>query len=161
MPNKKLDNGGNEKEIKVLLWNQMIQNLNNNISETNKSLEAMKEARNGETKSSAGDKYETGRAMMQIEIDKYQLQLSKTRNLKNELQNIQLDKKYQQVEIGSLVFTNVHTYFISIGMGKLCLNDTPYFAISLASPIGALLKHKKVGDSILFNNQKTEIKSIA
>ena len=143
-----------------MLWQQMLEKLEANIDDSNHCIKAMKEARNVDTKSSAGDKYETGREMIQIEIDKYEMQLSKAQVLKNNLMNLNLDKDYQQVELGSLVFTNVETYFISIGAGKLELENNHYYAISIASPMGQLLKHKKAGQSVVFNSKEIIVQSV-
>ena len=143
-----------------MLWQQMLEKLETNIDESNHCIKAMKEARNVDTKSSAGDKYETGREMIQIEIDKYEMQLSKAKVLKNNLMNLNLDKDYQQVELGSLVFTNVETYFISIAAGKLELENNHYYAISIASPMGQLLKHKKAGQSVVFNSKEIIVQSV-
>ena len=150
----------NSKDIKRLLLKQMLENLEINVEESKHSIQAMKESRNSDTKSSAGDKYETGREMMQIEIDKYEMQLSKSLVLKRDLMNLNLDKDYQQVEVGSLVFTNVENYFISIGAGKLMINNEHYYAISIVSPMGQLLKHKKAGQSVVFNNKETIIQFV-
>ena len=138
----------------------MIHNLETHIIQTRNGITAMKESRNNDTKSSAGDKYETGREMMQIEIDKLELQLYKSQRLKKELQDIPMEKTFHWVGSGGLVFTNVGTYLISVGIGKVELEKEPYYAISLASPIGSMLNNKKVGDQILFNGKQITIQEI-
>lgn len=125
------------------------------------AIESAKESRNKDTKSSAGDKYETGRAMMQIEIEKNEVQLSKAMNLQKEISKIDLIKKYSEVEFGSLLQTNHGLYFISIGLGKIVVDSENYFAISLASPIGLVLRGKTIGDEVPFQGRNYIIQDIS
>ncbi len=119
-----------------------------------KAIASAKESRDDDTKSSAGDKYETGRAMMHIEMEKNEAQLIYARKLKNDLSLINIKKEYNKVEFGSLVLTNLGNYFISVGLGEFELNTDYYYAISFASPIGKLLKDKIVGDKATFQGRE-------
>ena len=148
------------KNIKAKLLNVMIQNLGIDIIQMEQGIQAMKESRNNDTKSSAGDKYETGREMMQIEIDKLEMQLYKSQRMRKELSDISPEKTKHAVGVGSLVFTDAGVYLISVGIGKIVLENVTYYAISLASPIGLLLHHKKVGDQIQFNGKLITIQEI-
>lgn len=112
------------------------------------TIEEAKKSRDNETKSSVGDKFETGRARLQSEIDRYSIQLDKARQLKNELMQIDLNKKHTKVVLGSLLITTNGNYFISIGFGKIEVLEHSYYAISLASPVGQLFKDKVVGDVV-------------
>jgi hypothetical protein len=143
--------------IKTALVAQLLHNLEQTIAETEQAIASAKESRDNESKSSAGDKYETGRAMMQIELENNGRQLEKTRLAKQDLEQLNLQEPHRQVSQGSLVHTNQGIYFISIGFGKLELAEQPYYAISLASPIGQALKQAKVGDSISFQGNVLEI----
>ncbi|NQU87687.1 MAG: 3-oxoacyl-ACP synthase [Mariniphaga sp.] len=149
-----------EKEIKQLFLDQLFNILERKTEAAISAIESAKESRDSDTKSSAGDKYETSRAMMQIEIEKNEVQLSKIINLKNDLSLIDTQKEYTKVEFGSLVKTNQGTCFISIGMGKVTVDVQSIFAISIASPIGKLLLDKVVGDIILFQGREFVIKEI-
>ncbi len=145
------------KNIKEQICTQLHQMLDIKIEAAKQSIKATKEARNNDTKSTAGDKHETGRSMMQIELDKEEAQLNNTLNLKSEISKINFERSYKKVEFGSLVITNQGNYFISIGIGKLEMNNKEYFVISLASPIGMLLKDKQVGDKISFQQKEISI----
>ena len=124
------------------------------------AIESAKESRDSDTKSSAGDKYETGREMMQIEIDKNTVQLSNAKQLKDEISKIDCKKNYDKTDFGSLLVTSQGMYFISIGIGKIIINDKMIFVISKVSPIGTILLNKKKGDIVLFQNNKIEILNI-
>jgi len=105
----------------------------------------LKKSRDNETKSSAGDKFETGRAMMQAEMDRYSIQVDNTQQAINDLSQIDISKKHQKVALGSLLITTNGNYFIGIGYGKIEIEQNSYYAISLASPVGRLFKDKTVG----------------
>ena len=76
-----------------------------------KSKKSFQESLDSETKSSAGDKYETGRAMVQIELEKNQAQYNKFLKLKNELKQIDPIVIKSKIEYGSIVVTNNGNFF--------------------------------------------------
>ena len=106
------------------------------------------ESANEEGKSSAGDKYETGRAMAQLEIEKASSQLAEANKSKQALEQVPVDVSGPVVKSGSLVITNQGSYFISIAAGKLVVDRELWFAISPGSPLGAILLGKKEGDVV-------------
>ncbi|MGQ7869086.1 hypothetical protein [Sunxiuqinia sp. sy24] len=146
--------------LKEQLLNQLRELLDERMDTTVKAIESAKEARDSDTKSSAGDKYETGRAMMQMELDKYQVQLSKTRSLKNELAKINPVIKLNRAEFGSLVVCNQGNYFLSVALGEIRVEQTDFFCLSMLSPLGQALRGKTAGDELVFNGQTIQIKSI-
>ena len=121
------------------------------IDTARRAMEAAQESANAEEKSSAGDKYETGRAMAQNERDRHAQLLTEARRLESELAQLNVEKIVETVQPGSLVVTDRGRFFISISAGKLVLDGTDYFAVSPASPIAALLLGRKAGDAVTFN----------
>ncbi len=124
---------------------------------------AMNEAQasaNQEEKSSAGDKYETGRAMAQLERDKAATQVAEALKMREAFDRIKPDKNSTSVEMGSLVQTDQAYYFIGVAVGKLTINEIECLAISTASPIGQMMIGKKPGDSISFNKQTFFIREV-
>jgi transcription elongation GreA/GreB family factor len=119
------------------------------IVECNAAIALARESSKEETKSSAGDKYETARAMIQQEIDKYSMQLQDAEKQKSVLSSLALNED-SIVRNGSLVITNKGSFFISISIGQLATDNKNYFAISIASPIGAILLNKVKGDTFQF-----------
>lgn len=67
------------------IYEQVLEIINERIFDSKFGMDAAQEAANNEGKSSAGDKYETGRAMGQIEVNRYGVQLQ---NAMNELEII-------------------------------------------------------------------------
>ncbi|MDY7395779.1 GreA/GreB family elongation factor [Aureibaculum sp. 2210JD6-5] len=119
----------------------------------NKIISSNQKALSSETKSSAGDKHETGRAMLQLEMEKTGQQLAVINQMKTILDRILLDDNSKIAKLGSLVITNKNNYFLAISVGELQVENKRYYAVSIASPIGKLLLGKKVGDEFEFNDK--------
>lgn len=123
-------------------------------------IKATESAQQNDTKSSAGDKFETGREMLQAELNKYENQRANIQASLKTLRSISLDKTSKSVEFGSLVETNNGIYFIALGLGKMIVEGSTIYAISLASPIGQVLHQAKVGDVLTFQGREMEIERI-
>ena len=121
------------------------------IDTARQAMESAQEAANSESKSSAGDKYETGRAMAQNERDRNAQLLAEAKKVDGELKQLAIEKTYETVLPGSLAVTNQGLFFISIGAGRLTLDGVDYFAVSAASPIGTALAGRKANDTVTFN----------
>lgn len=130
------------------------------IRTAQQAMDAAQEAANSESKSSAGDKYETGRAMAQLERDRNAQLLAEALKLQQDLNRLMVEKPYDTAQPGSLVQTNRGAFFISISAGKLTHNGQDYFAISPASPIATALAGKKTGDTLTFNKQPYQVLGI-
>ncbi len=153
------------QETKALICKKLRTMLDGKLEETQSAIRSIKESRDNDSKSSAGDKHETSRAMAQIELDKLEVQLAKMIVTRNILVGINSQRPKQKVVpmavgIGSLVTTNQGNYFISIGIGKVEIDSSVYFAISLDSPIGEVLKGKVVGNQVVFQGKTFVIKDI-
>ena len=130
--------------------------LEKSLEEARREYILAKESRDSDTKSSAGDKFETGREMMQREMDKLNALVDNTLNSIAKLDRLTDLPASAVISEGSLVVTDQETYYISIGYGKL---DSVY-AISIESPLGVELKGKRVGECIEMRGRKITIKSI-
>ncbi len=110
-----------------------------------------------DTKSSAGDKYETSREMIQQDLSRYQQQLQLILQDQQLLQRIAEQNSVPQLATqGSIVYTESGIYFIAISIGEVRCSDKKVFVVSLQSPIGQVLKGKAVGDSFSFRNIQDE-----
>lgn len=125
-----------------------------------KTIKELQKALLSETKSSAGDKHETGRAMLQLEREKTGQQLAEINKTKMVLSKVNPEKQSNVVTLGSLVYTNQSNYFIAISAGNLVVDNESFYAISANTPIGKLLIGKTKGDNINFNGKSIEIKKI-
>ena len=150
----------NAIQIKSELLKKRLAFTDQRIENARQAMSAAQEAANHESKSSAGDKYETGRAMAQIERDKAAQQLSEALALKNSLDKITLNPPSGKVLLGSLVKTDGPHFFIAISAGKVRVGDTDFFVVAPASPVGRALIGLQVGDPFTFNNQLLTITEI-
>ncbi len=146
--------------MKNKLIKYLEQILNEKIIILNTDITSLIESRNNDTKSSAGDKYETGREMTQIELNKLEAQLVKTKLLLSDLLKTESVKTSAIIDFGAIVHTDKENYFLTIPFGKVNIDDEDFFVISMASPIGTLLKGKKIGDVISFNGREIKIEKI-
>jgi len=148
------------KKIKNRLFVVCENLVSQKIAAIKTSLAEVQDAVNNETKSSAGDKHETGRAMAQLETEKLSNQLNEALKLAQVLQQINPEQTHQITGLGSLVITNNGNFYISISLGKVEINDEIYFAISAVSPIGKILLTKKEKESFSFNGQSYLIEQV-
>jgi len=118
-----------------------------------KTIDEIQESLISETKSSAGDKHETGRAMLQLEREKAGQQLSEIQKLNQLLSKIDVSKANSTIGLGSLIYTTKANYFIAISAGELKLNEECFYAISANTPIAKLLLGKQKDDYIKFRDQ--------
>jgi transcription elongation GreA/GreB family factor len=117
-------------------------------------------AANEETKSSAGDKYETGRAMMHLEKEKLATQMAEVSKMEMALSQIDPSRNSSSVAIGSLVSTTTANYFMSVSLGEIKLANGKYFAISPASPVGRAMLGKTENQSYEFGGKKIKIEKV-
>lgn len=136
---------------------KFVENRLNTVQETLLSYENDLQS---ETKSSAGDKHETGRAMLQLEMEKTSQQLIGINQMNAVLETIDISKNSKKVHLGSLVFTQKDTYFLSISAGKIFVNNEVFYAISTSSPIGKLLLGKQENEQFVFLGNTVKIQKI-
>ena len=115
---------------------------------------------NSETKSSAGDKHETGRALAQLEQENLAKQFSFLERLESDLSQLKADQISEKVEKGALVQTDKMTLFFGVALGELKVENKSVFAISSVSPIGKIALDKTMGDSFIVNGNTHNISHI-
>lgn len=142
------------------IYNHCLSILNQKIEELNSALSSAVESANNETKSSAGDKHETARAMMQLEQEKLSKQLSELLEQKSEFEKIDISKLYNQISKGTLIKSDKGYLFLSIGLGKIGVENKTVYVISPQSPLGKLLLGKKENDVVEMNNVKYTIQKL-
>lgn len=143
--------------IKSQLYVRCLELVEQQVNRLQQSIEDIQSAANNETKSSAGDKYETGRAMAQLEKDKLNQQLARLLSLRKVLFLINPDVIAEKVQLGSLVYTDTSIFYIAVGLGSVEIREESIFVISPVSPIGKLLINKEVEDKVVFNNNSYTI----
>lgn len=122
------------------------------IDAVQKNLHDLSDSAGNETKRTAGDKHETALAMLQIEQENNSRQLKELLQQKAILEKLDASIQNEMAVRGSLVHSNNGIFYISLGLGKLKVEDDTVFAVSPEAPLGKLMLMKKVGEEFSFNN---------
>lgn len=125
-----------------------------------KNIENIQTSLSSETKSSAGDKHETGRAMLQLEREKLGQQLMEVERMAMVFSRISISNRASFIVLGSLVKTSKDSYFLGVSAGKFEKDGRAVYCISGGTPIGQLLLGKSIGDVVDFNGTKIRISEI-
>lgn len=96
-----------------------------------------------DSKSSAGDKHETARAMMQIEQEKLITQFNEADRQLEILASINPDEEVKSVRTGALVETNKGMLFLSIPLGKITIKNSDIMVISAIAPLAKAMMNAK------------------
>lgn len=129
--------------------------------QTFEKLIAETRASNNDTKSSMGDKYETGREMLQQEINNLQVQLNEVLKqqdfLKTSFDKLRMTKKFNKAEKGAIVKTEKGLFFISVSLGEVTFENQKIICISPESPLAKAMNGKQKGDVFSLNNINQKI----
>lgn len=150
----------NAAKVKKQLLDKCFESVQGRISDLDEALRTVNEAKSAETKSSVGDKYETGRALLQNEEARLRQQMQNAKNELAVLSQITLDRDTSIIGIGSLVTTNTGSYFISIGIGKVFVENKTYYCISKGSPIAQIMIGLQQDAEFTFNNKLFRIRDV-
>jgi transcription elongation GreA/GreB family factor len=146
--------------LKSQLYQLCLTFIQNRIENIEYSLQQARQASNDDTKSSAGDKYETTREMMQQEMDRNSKLLYEAGQQKIALQQVEQVDVAKEVKNGSLVLTSSGNFYISISASEMNIDGQKFIAVSQAAPIGRTFIGSKVGDELNFNGNKYLVKEI-
>lgn len=145
------------------LYQLALEFIDNRIKTIRQAIAETQDSADQESKSSAGDKYETGLSMMQLDMEKQAEQLAEAIRTRDALEKVKmLDDAATNgtVKPGTAVETNQGNFYIAISAGQLKINGTTYFAISPATPIGSKLIGLKAGDSFSFNGKNYTVSKV-
>ena len=127
------------------------------IAEAMQAIADTQEAVNNETKSTAGDKYETSREMMQQEINRDTGSLYELKKLEATLILISQDQQSALVQAGSIVRTDKGNFYLCISAGQLKADGDTYQALSVSTPLGQKMLGRKAGETFDFNGRNYEV----
>ena len=147
-------------DTKKAIYAQCILTVQEQLDTIQSGLDQLMEAKNNETKSSAGDKYETGMAMIQNQERLYKRQLMDATARMNVLQSIDINNPAKFIAQGSLIKLNNGWFYMAVAIGKLEVNGMSLYIISKESPLGKLLHGKPNGETVDLNGNKLTIESI-
>jgi hypothetical protein len=145
---------------KHLLIAHCLHLLDATIAEVKHQMQELVTHAANDSKSSAGDKHETGRAMMQQAQEQLGKQLQEAEMKRASLARIQTLTTTETIGEGSLVITNENVLLLAAPLGKIHFEEKDVFVISMQSPLAQALKGKKNGDTIIFQQKHINILSV-
>ncbi|MFT4856423.1 MAG: hypothetical protein ACI8YP_002239 [Algoriphagus sp.] len=139
------------------------------ISKVKEKMQMFREERNAinqgileDNKSSAGDKFETGRETMTQDLNTVEKQLKQANFEFDELCRLQSIKGISPtIQEGSLVKIGNDLFLISISLGQINVGDEKVFLLSENSPLGQSLIGKKENEEIQFRGKPMKILEIS
>lgn len=143
---------------KIVEWCRQL--IDERIEEMVLQGKALQEGVANESKSSAGDKHETARAMMNLEQEKLGRQYQELMTMKEYFDKINFEIVSDKIQLGSMIETNKGYFLLSVGFGKVSFHDQDILLLSIPSPLGEALIGKHVGDKIQLNSFQYIIESI-
>lgn len=148
----------------VALKTELLQHCQNQVgnrySKIKQTIADIDESLLEEAKNSSGDKHETGRAMLQIDRENTGKQLNEIEKSVQLLKKIDVNATSDYARLGSLVYTDRFTYFISLSIGTVSIEKKDYLCVALNSPVGLLISGKKKGDEFNLNGNDYKITNI-
>jgi transcription elongation GreA/GreB family factor len=146
--------------MKAELLNHCLSLAGGKVEALERELQSMKIAIQSESKSTAGDKHETGRAMIHLEQEKLHQQLAEAKLVLAELQQIDSELSNEKVGLGSLVKTNKGTFYLAASLGKVELDGVDYFVVSAKAPIAKQFLGKQAGETANMNGMVYDILAV-
>jgi hypothetical protein len=103
-----------------------------------------------------GDKYETGRAMVTLEIEKLQQQLSR-QQLQQKMMHQVPTSRTATVSLGSVVLTDTLNFYLAAPLGKIEFEGSTYFALSPVAPLAKVLMGREKEETLIFQGTSYQI----
>jgi len=116
-------------------------------------------ASNNDTKSSMGDKYETGREMLQQEINNLQRQLNEALSQQTLLRKVNTESSVK-VQNGALIETDKGLFYIAASIGEIIYDNRKVMTVSTESPLAKAMTGLITGQSFTINNTSQTVKQI-
>ena len=145
--------------IKQELLQVCMDYVNKRIYNYKLEMETIKESIENNDKVNSEDD-DSGNGKLLNDLEKNAQHLNDATKMLETLKQINPKIHNESGALGSIVYTQTNIFFLSVSVGKIELENSSYFAISLQSPIGMLLRNKIKGDQINFNGTNYTITNI-
>jgi hypothetical protein len=155
-----MDNEPDVLEVKRQLLQLCVQMQQDRVDHARKAMEDAQQSANQEERSTAGDKYDTSRAMSHNVRDMNARQLQEALKELALLGQLNPVAGTAEVRLGSLVRTSAGNYFVAVSGGPFTVAGQTYFAVSTAAPLGRELLGKKAGDTFPFRGKPFRINEV-
>lgn len=136
-----------------------IERVDKRINDYKEEVKLIRESIESNDKVSS-DEDDSGNAKLLNDLEKNMTYLNDAQRAKEHLKLIKTNVPFVDAVLGSIIKTDSISFYLSTSIGKIELDDDVYYAISLSSPIGQLLKNKTQNDHFEFNQTKYIITEI-
>lgn len=140
------------KALKALVIEKAKEELQARLNQLHTSIKAAQQAANEEGKSSMGDKYETARAMAQLDTEMLGQQWKEAEKTLSALSRLQ-EPSADQLAAGSLAQFANSWFWLAPGGGKIIAQEQTIFWVSPQSPWAKALMGMQVGEERSFNQK--------
>lgn len=147
-------------QLKRQLLEACVQMQQHRVDMARKAMDEAQQSANQEERSTAGDKYDTSRAMSQNVRDMNAKQMQEALRELALLGQLNPDATAAEARLGGIVRTSGGNYFIAISGGPFTVAGETFFAVSTAAPLGREMLGKKAGDSFLFRGKPFRIEQV-
>jgi transcription elongation GreA/GreB family factor len=147
-------------EFKEKIHNHCFDFLYSRLKRLTEEEESLKQDMANDTKSSAGDKYETSRERASQQLDQVLHKMNESKVLLKALYVAHEVTIKDKAAFGCLVQTNRGFFYIAIPLGKVVIDGQNIFCISQNSPIGQYIADCSTGDKFAVNNVEYEVLGI-
>jgi hypothetical protein len=134
--------------------------LQHTLDQLQSDMENTRQALFNETKSSAGDKYETSREMIAQELEKLHQSIVNSRKKMEQLDQLENAKATASISNGSLIITDKAVFWLGIALGAIEVEGQAIMGISPNAPLASLFRGKKSGDRVQFLKREYLIKEV-
>lgn len=139
---------------------ELLSKLTQQIASIQKQIADLAIDAQNDAKSSAGDKHETGLAMMHLEQEKLNAKLNELLQNKNTVLKLPATDTKTKVGLGTLVKTDKAIFYVSIAFRAFKVQNQLVMFISPSAPLMQVLINKEVEAEVEFNNISYKILEI-
>jgi hypothetical protein len=147
--------------MRDIILKHLLDHVNKDLAEAQARMASLKESLGAESKSSAGDKHETGRAMIHLEQERVQDTVGRLEHMRGILvQRAVQDKAIQRVSPGALVETTGPWVLVGVPLGKVQLPDALVLCVGAEAPLAQQWHGAQPGDQVALGPQQLTILAI-
>ena len=147
--------------MRDVILKHLLGHVDKDLEEAKARMASLKESLGAESKSSAGDKHETGRAMIHLEQERVQDTVGRLEHMRGILvQRAAQDKCIQRVSPGALVETTGPWVLVGVPLGKVQLPHALVLCVGAEAPLAQQWHGAQPGDQVALGPQKLTIQAI-
>jgi len=148
------------QQFKEAVFEKLLALQSAKLQALGQEISANRENLSSATKSSAGDKHETGRAMLQLEQEKLGRSYAEAEKVMQLLLRVPFEKSYNQIKVGSLFQTDLGLFLLAASFGKITHGEKELFVLGPSAPLSQILLGKRPGDEIIWQGKRICLSAI-